>query len=88
MERQKKRYEELVRIVNGNGTPKLQYLREQDYYEGYIDPENGADWNQSAPIDIVPTLNDFRRTVADYLAWKVSDLIKNQPEKGDGLGKL
>lgn len=84
----KKRYEELVRIVNGNGTPKLQYLCEQDYYEGYIDPENGADWNQSAPIDIVPTLNDFRRTVADYLAWKVSDLIKNQPEKGDNLGKL
>ncbi|MBO6256066.1 MAG: N-6 DNA methylase, partial [Bacteroidaceae bacterium] len=84
----KKRYEELVRIVNGNGTPKLQYLREQDYYEGYIDPENGTDWNQSAPIEIVPTLNDFRRTVADYLAWKVSDLIKNQPEKVDGLGKL
>jgi peroxiredoxin family protein len=84
----KQRYEELVKVVNCNGTPKLYYLREQDYYEGYIDPKNGADWNQSAPIDIVPTLDDFRHTVSDFLAWKVADLIKNQPEKEDGLGKL
>ena len=82
----KQRYEELVKVVHSNGTPKLHYI--QDYYEGYIDPENGADWNQSAPMDFFPTLDDFRRTVGNYLAWKVSDFIKNQPEQEDGLGKI
>ena len=82
----KQRYEELVKVVHSNGTPKLHYI--QDYYEGYIDPENGADWNQSAPMESFPTLDDFRRTVGNYLAWKVSDFIKNQPEQEDGLGKI
>ncbi len=40
---------------------KLKYLAETDYYEGTIDPDNGADWNQSAPIDTKPTLQDFKR---------------------------
>ena len=84
----KQRYEELVKVVHSNGTPVLHFLRPQDYYQGHIDPENGADWNQSAPIDTFPTLNDFRHTVSDYLAWKVADLIKKQPEKEDGLGKI
>ena len=84
----KQRYEELVKIVHSNGAPKLQYLPSHDYYEGYINPENGADWNQSEPIEYIPTLNDFRRTVRDYLTWKVADYLKNQPEQEDGLGKI
>ena len=58
---------------------------EKEYYEGHIDPKNGADWNQSAPVDTKPTLDDFKKTVADYLAWEVSSLLKNQAE--DDLGK-
>ncbi len=84
----KQRYEELVNIVHCNGTPKLHLLQSQDYYEGYIDPEDGADWNQSTPTDKLPTLDDFRHTVTDYLAWIVSDYMKKHPQEEDGLGKL
>ena len=69
------------------GKKKLKYREETDYYEGTIDPNNGADWNQSAPIDTKPTLQDFKKTVADYLAWEVSNLLKRQKAGEDGLGK-
>lgn len=82
----RQRYEEVVNLVR-NGSSALHYLRPQDFYEGYIDPNSGSDWNQSAPIDTHPTLDDFRHTVADYLAWEVSNLIKNQPNGEDSLGK-
>lgn len=59
-------------------------MDEKDYYEGEIDPEKGDDWNQSAPIDIKPTLEDFKKTVSDYLAWEVSNIIKNEDDR---LGK-
>ena len=78
------RYSELVEIVRF-GRSKLHFISEQEYYEGHIDPENGADWNQTAPIDTRPTLNDFKRTVADYLTWEVSNILKQNKE--DGLGK-
>lgn len=78
------RYAELVNIVRF-GRSKLHFISEQDYYEGHIDPENGADWNQTAPIDTRPTLDDFKRTVADYLTWEVSNILKHNTE--DGLGK-
>ena len=55
--------------------------------ENTIDIENGADWNQTAPIDTKPTLDDFKKTVSDYLAWEVSTLLKNQPLEDDRLGK-
>lgn len=82
------RYDEIVNIIHGNGTPKLRYLSSQNYYEGQINPTNGADWNQSAPYETLPSLNDLRQTVADYLAWKVADLIKNQSKEEESLGKL
>lgn len=43
----------------------------------------GADWNQTAPVDTRPTLADFKKTVSDYLAWEVSQLLKRQPENPD-----
>ena len=73
----KERYQEIVDLVKF-GKKKLHYFSEKEYYEGIIDPKNGADWNQSAPIDTKPTLDDFKKTVADYLAWEVSNLLKNQ----------
>ena len=60
---------------------------EKEYYEGTIDPTRGDDWNQSAPVDTKPTLQDFRKTVSDYLAWEVSNLLKQQASKEDSLGK-
>ncbi len=83
----RERYEEVVNVVR-NGSSALHYLRPQDFYEGHIDPNRGDDWNQTAPIDTRPSLEDFKCTVADYLAWEVSNLLKNKHEKEDGLGKI
>ena len=85
-DRAKERYAELVDLVRF-GKSKLNIFTEKEYYEGKIDPENGADWNQTAPIDTKPTLEDFKKTVSDYLAWEVSNLLKNQRTEDDRLGK-
>ena len=80
------RYEELVQLVRF-GKKKLNIFSEKEYYEGTIDPKNGADWNQTAPIDTRPTLDDFKKTVSDYLAWEVSNLLKRGSGQNDTLGK-
>lgn len=85
-DRAKERYQEVVDLVRF-GKTKLNILTEKEYYEGHIDPEKGNDWNQTAPIDTRPTLDDFKKTISDYLAWEVSTLLKNQPMEDDRLGK-
>lgn len=85
-DRAKERYQEVVDLVRF-GKTKLSILTEKEYYEGHIDPENGNDWNQTAPIETKPNLDDFKKTVSDYLAWEVSTLLKNQPMEDDRLGK-
>ena len=83
----KARYAELVNLVRF-GKRKLKIFTEKEYYEGTIDPANGSDWNQTAPIDTRPTLSDFKKTVSDYLAWEVSNLLKKEATSGGpGLGK-
>ncbi len=79
----KERYQEVVNLVRF-GKSKLNIFTENEYYEGKIDIENGADWNQSKPIDTVPKLEDFKKTVADYLSFKVNTLLN---EENDKLGK-
>lgn len=89
-DRAKERYEEVVNLVRF-GKSKLSILTDKEYYEGTIDPKNGGDWNQTAPIDTKPTLKDFKKTVSEYLAWEVSNLLKRQSaeeeKKEEGLGK-
>lgn len=85
-DRAKERYQEVIDLVRF-GKSKLKILTEKEYYEGHIDPESGADWNQTAPVDTIPTLDDFKKTVNDHLAWEVSMLLKNQPLEDDRLGK-
>ena len=85
-DRAKERYQEVVDLVRFRKS-KLRILTEKEYYEGHINPESGSDWNQSAPIDTKPSLEDFKKTVNDFLAWEISSLLKNQPEEDDCLGK-
>ena len=85
-DRAKERYQEVVDLVRF-GKSKLSIFSDKEYYEGHIDPQNGNDWNQTAPIDTKPTLDDFKKTVSDYLAWEVSALIKNQSQEDERLGK-
>ena len=85
-DRASERYQEIVDLVRF-GKSKLNIFTEKEYYEDTIDPENGADWNRTAPVDTKPTLDDFKKTVSDYLAWEVSNLLKNQKREDDCLGK-
>lgn len=85
-DRAKERYQEIIDLVRF-GKSKLNLFTEEEYYEGKIDIENGNDWNQTAPVDTKPTLEDFRKTVSDYLAWEVTNLLKNQSLEDDRLGK-
>lgn len=85
-DRAKERYQEVVDLVRF-GKSKLSIFTEQEYFEGHIDPENGADWNQTAPIDTKPKLEDFKKTVSEYLAWEVSNLLKNCRIEDERLGK-
>lgn len=75
-DRAKERYQEVVDLVRF-GKQKLSILTEKEYYEGHIDPESGSDWNQITPVDTKPTLADFKKTVSDYLAWEVSNILKS-----------
>ncbi len=80
-DRAKERYKELVDLVRF-GKRKLNIFTEKEYYEGTIDPTNGNDWNQSAPVDTKPTLEDFKKTVSDYLAWEVTTILKKRGDEG------
>lgn len=84
-DRAKERYQEIVDLVHF-GKHKLSIFTENEYYEGHIDPNSGKDWNQTAPVDTKPTLADFKKTVSDYLAWEVSNLLK-QTGESNCLGK-
>jgi hypothetical protein len=77
----KQRYEELINLVRF-GRNKLNIFTDKEYYEGNIDPTNGADWNQSAPIDTKPTLDDFKKTVSDYLSWEVTNILQQRGNEG------
>ena len=77
------RYAELVDLVK-YGKSSLHFFSENEYA---LDGDKyGADWNfaQHKKIDAKPTLADFKKTVADYLAWEVSQLLAKQ---GDAQGK-
>ncbi|MBW6486009.1 MAG: SAM-dependent methyltransferase [Syntrophobacterales bacterium] len=82
----KERYEEVVNLVRF-GKGKLKYFTDKEYYEGTINPLDGADWNQSAPVDTRPTLQDFKKTISDYLAWEVKNILKQQTAEESSLGK-
>lgn len=79
-DRAKERYIELTNLVRF-GKRKLDIFSEKEYYEATIDPDNGADWNYNPIIDKKPTLEYFKKTVREHLAWEVSQLLKFQGKK-------
>lgn len=70
-------YIELVDIV-------LNRKKKTHYFDDYVIEDtislDGKDWtyNQHRKIDTIPTEDDFRKTVAEYLSWKVSTLMKEE----------
>ena len=72
------RYDEVLALTLGK-RPKTSYYTEAN---GKVIRDtvtlNGDDWlfTQHQKIDTTPTEEDFKRTVANYLSWKVSNLMK------------
>ena len=82
----KARYLELVNLIvrgKGKDNKNLNYFKDC-YEEDYITLD-GNDWtySQHKKIDINPKKEDFEKVVKEYLAWRISDSIKN----GESLGK-
>lgn len=74
----KERYAEIVDLVLDRKS-KTSYLK--DCVNLDTISLNGNDWtvDKHKKIDAIPQEADFRRTVADYLSWKVSTIL----QKGD-----
>lgn len=74
------RYDEVLAIVLGK-KPKTQYYTEANgkVIKDCITLE-GNDWlfMQHQVLDTTPTEEDFKRTVAEYLSWKLSQLMKGR----------
>ncbi|RBP97402.1 restriction endonuclease subunit M [Bifidobacterium aemilianum] len=74
------RYDELTALCLGK-KPKTDYYTEAN---GLVIKDTislkGDDWTfgQHKKIDITPTEDDFKKNVADYLAWKVSTMLKGE----------
>lgn len=74
------RYDEVAAICLGK-KPKTSYYTEAN---GRVIRDtvtlDGDDWtfNQHKKIDTTPTEADFKKTVADYLAWKVGAILKGE----------
>ena len=83
----KERYTELVDIVLNRKTKTNYYSIENGLLVKDTITLTGNDWtyNQHRKIDTVPTEVDFRKTVSDYLSWKISTLIKGEGETEDFL---
>ena len=70
------RYEEIVNLVL-YGKSYLHYFTEDEYTEDTISLD-GNDWTykQHQKIETIPTEDDFRDVVKEYLSWKVSMIMK------------
>ncbi|MBN2866056.1 MAG: N-6 DNA methylase [Thiotrichales bacterium] len=80
------RYSDIIKIYKAGKSAKIEaaWSLNDVYVEDFISA-SGADWNfdRHKVIDTRPTFDDFRKTVADYLAWEVQQLI----QRDNTLGK-
>lgn len=76
------RYNDIIEIykngVTATVSPNLWDLKQQVVMN--VITEKGNDWNynQHQKIDTKPTLEDFKKTVSDYLTWEVSNVLKGE----------
>jgi hypothetical protein len=80
-----KRYQDIIKIYKAGRYAKVEanWNLDEVYIEDFISP-SGADWNfdQHKTINTKPTLEDFKKTVGDYLAWEVSNILKQKGNEG------
>ncbi len=74
------RYQEVVDLILDRKKLKdCVYITDEIYIEDKI-TNKGDDWTfkQHKVIDLTPTEDDFKKVVSDYLAWKVSAIIRGE----------
>lgn len=80
-----KRYSDVIKIYKAGKNAKVEanWNLDEVYIEDFI-TSSGADWNfdQHKVIDSKPTLEDFKKTVSDYLSWEVSNILKQKGYEG------
>lgn len=85
-----KRYRDIIKIYKAGKNAKVEssWNLDEVYVEDFIN-QSGNDWNfdQHQKVDTKPTLDDFQKTVSDYLAWEVANILKKQENKDESLGK-
>lgn len=77
------RYQEVIDLVLDNMPETEYYTKDNGLYIEDVIGLTGDDWTfaQHKVIDTVPTEEDFKRTVANYLAWKVGTLMRGEVVK-------
>lgn len=76
----KGRYQEVLNRILHKKCETNYYCKENgNYIEDTISLE-GNDWtfSQHKKIDTTPTEEDFKKTVSEYLSWKVSNILKGE----------
>ncbi|MBQ3818555.1 MAG: restriction endonuclease subunit S, partial [Acetobacter sp.] len=75
------RYSDVVQIYKNGFSAKLKasWDLKSVYIEDFIN-DSGSDWNFDThqKIDTKPNLCDFKKTIADYLSWEVSNILKDR----------
>lgn len=81
----KQRYKDIIKIYKAglnakvdNSAYKEPIILDKIFVEDFID-ESGKDWNfdQHSKTDTTPRYEDFKKCVSEYLAWEVSQVLKN-----------
>lgn len=82
------RYAEVEALVLGKKPKTKYYTKENGLYIEDTISLSGDDWTfaQHKKIDTVPTEEDFKKVVADYLSWKVGCLMKGEAVDNSGDG--
>lgn len=79
------RYEELVNVVL-YGKSYLNLIDDNCYIEDTITLD-GNDWTylQHKKIELMPSEDEFRKTVNDFVSWRLNDILKNGGDLDDSI---
>ncbi|MCB7520781.1 SAM-dependent methyltransferase [[Clostridium] hylemonae] len=76
------RYRDIVEIykngITANVSSELWDIKKQVVMD--VISKDGNDWNfdQHQKIDLIPTEEDFKKTVRDYLSWEIAKFLKGE----------
>ncbi|MGX0167477.1 type I restriction enzyme M protein [Staphylococcus hominis] len=80
------RYRDILKVYKAGKTARINHELwniDNIYVEDFIN-ESGKDWNfdQHMKIDIVPKLEDFEKSVSDFLTWDITKLLESKKKLG------